>query len=492
VTVTTPPADPRGRPPVAPRRRSRREPSVFRSRRVIGTLVLLIMGFLTYLAYGANFGLPFVPTYDLTVDVPNGDLLLPGDQVRIGGALVGIVNREVAINRRGAQPYAQLSIALTHVKDLPVDTRAEIRPQSLLGEMYLALIPGHSRKLIPQDGTIPLGRAITTVSVNDALKVFGPSVQHGLRGTIAGLGDMLAGRGPDLNSTIQSISELLPGVERISALLLSPRTDLPGFIDAADSATATIAPVAQQLGQLITGGAGTLSALAAARGQLAATIDDSAPTELTATSALNRITPVLADASLLARDLRQGAALLPTATDRLAGALDAGTPALRDAPVLAAPLSHLAGALLSATSPRDPVLAQSLDELDATVQSLRGTLDYLLPAQLTCNVLGVTLRNEDSVIDNGNVDGPWLNIELILDTSEGTQVAKPSPDLHTDPFPIENASQCDAGNEPYLPGQHIGTPTGNVGTATDETAAPAGATALARKAGLLTPVPRRP
>ena len=42
-----------------------------------------------FLSYQANQGLPFVPTYKLSAELPNADTLVPGNEVRIGGIRVG-------------------------------------------------------------------------------------------------------------------------------------------------------------------------------------------------------------------------------------------------------------------------------------------------------------------------------------------------------------------------------------------------------------------
>ena len=43
-----------------------------------------------FLSYNANNGLPFVPTYDLKVELPDAYGLIKSNDVRIGGTRVGI------------------------------------------------------------------------------------------------------------------------------------------------------------------------------------------------------------------------------------------------------------------------------------------------------------------------------------------------------------------------------------------------------------------
>src|SRR3954464_6496045 len=54
------------------------------------TVLIVIVG--VYLAYNANNGLPFVPTYDVKAELPNGQKLIAGNEIRLGGFRVGVVS----------------------------------------------------------------------------------------------------------------------------------------------------------------------------------------------------------------------------------------------------------------------------------------------------------------------------------------------------------------------------------------------------------------
>jgi ABC-type transporter Mla subunit MlaD len=65
--------------------------AAFRNPTVIGALAVLITVLAVFLAYNANNGLPFVQSYRLTAQVPDAAALVPGNEVRIGGVRVGVV-----------------------------------------------------------------------------------------------------------------------------------------------------------------------------------------------------------------------------------------------------------------------------------------------------------------------------------------------------------------------------------------------------------------
>ena len=58
---------------------------------IVGAVTVLVVIVAVFLAYNANNGLPFVSTYNLKARVPNANALVKGNEVRIGGARVGVV-----------------------------------------------------------------------------------------------------------------------------------------------------------------------------------------------------------------------------------------------------------------------------------------------------------------------------------------------------------------------------------------------------------------
>ena len=71
-----------------PRRRS----SLAGSPLLIGAVTTLIIVVAVFLSYNANNGLPFVPTYNLKLVLPETSELQPNNQVRIAGTRVGVIS----------------------------------------------------------------------------------------------------------------------------------------------------------------------------------------------------------------------------------------------------------------------------------------------------------------------------------------------------------------------------------------------------------------
>ena len=59
---------------------------------LVGAVTVLVSVIAVFIAYNANAGLPFVPTYDLKAQLPTGNKLVKGNEVRVGGFRVGVVD----------------------------------------------------------------------------------------------------------------------------------------------------------------------------------------------------------------------------------------------------------------------------------------------------------------------------------------------------------------------------------------------------------------
>src|SRR2546422_59632 len=65
--------------------RGRGTASIVASPVLVGAVTTLVVIVSVFLAYNANQGLPFVPTYDLNAQIPSGANLVKSNEVRVGG-----------------------------------------------------------------------------------------------------------------------------------------------------------------------------------------------------------------------------------------------------------------------------------------------------------------------------------------------------------------------------------------------------------------------
>src|SRR5436853_4628410 len=190
--------------------RGRGTASIVASPVLVGAVTTLIVIVSVFLAYNANKGLPFVPTYDISARVPNGSNLVPGNEVRVGGFRVGVVDTikpaTQVINGKNT-PIAVVNMKLDKtVEPIALDTKVIIRSRSALGLKYVQLTPGHAQRTYKAGGTIPLANATLPVEFDDFLNTFDDKTRAASRISLSGYGDALAGRGSDLNSAIHALN----------------------------------------------------------------------------------------------------------------------------------------------------------------------------------------------------------------------------------------------------------------------------------------------
>lgn len=481
----------------------RRAPfDVFDNPVLVGTVTILTVIVAVFLSYIAENGLPFIPTYTVNVQVADAAELVKNADVRIGGARVGqvLTITPEAANRQWGRPYAQLGLALQRsLKPLPTDTRYQVRLASVLGGKYVELIPGNhgvvNRPGLPDGATLTLNRNpklnhnIPFVDLDTAFATFGPRTQAGIRSATAQLAGAVAGRGSDFNDAIYNTRALIGPLERLLALLSSSTTHLRGFISGLAATTGALAPVAPRIGSLLSGGATTFRALD--RSAVGATIDQLPPTESLGAAVLRNALPVLSDAAAIAQDLRPGARLLLRVSRRLDSVLRTAPPVFRQLPPVADALSSaLAQVRKVAQDPASTRVFKVLGTNDLGTEGasafvgIGAILNAIAPAQFSCNVGGLWSSNLASSLSEGNSTAAWLRFMPIIDSSALIQSGAPSANLHQNYHPIENARQCEAGNERYSAVEKLGNP-GHTSRAVDTTAPPAGVLARGRRAGLV-------
>ncbi|MBV9212693.1 MAG: MCE family protein [Actinobacteria bacterium] len=443
---------------------------------LIGAVTVLVTVVAVLLSYNANSGLPFVPTYHVKAEVHDASGLVDGNEVRIGGKRVGVVDGIAGrVGRHG--PYAVLKLKLDKtVEPIRSDSVVTVRPRSPLGLKYLELVPGGRGRAVPEGGRLSLAQSRRSVELDEVIDAFNTQTRNALSQALDQLGPGLAGRGAGFNQALAAAPELLYHLQRVAAVLADPRTGLRTTLRSLTSLTGQVATVAPELGSLVTGANRTAAALDSVRPQLGAVLDELPGTEQTGIDALAAARPVLADARGLVHDLRPGIGVLPVAAERLHEALQRGIPVLGHA----APLYDRLRAALDAVTAlaSDPRVRDAARRLNVALDSALPLLRFIVPAQTQCNYLGVYLRNLGSAISEGNDAGTWLRTVVIAQTNQFVARSAPSPDLHTNPYPYTAApgqhGLCEAGNEPYLPGQRFGHVPGVTARYTEDTSPPPG------------------
>ncbi|MBA3264516.1 MAG: MCE family protein [Thermoleophilaceae bacterium] len=355
---------------------------------LIGAVTVLVAIVAVFVSYNANQGLPFVPTYKLNAELPNGAKLVPGNEVRAGGFRVGVVDDITSVRRKVGgreRSIARLELTLDKtIEPLAVDTRVGVRPRSALGLKYVELVPGTARRTFETGDTVPLRNAIPVApELEDVLSTFQPRTRASAQLALEGFGDAFAGRGGQINTTIRELRPFLVHLEPVMRDLSDPKSELRNLVPALSAAAAEVAPVAELQGRLFGELADTFAAIDRDPGALQETIEQTPPTLAAATESFRVQTPFLARFADVSRRLEPGAAELRRALPLLNGALSAGVPAFRSTPELGGDLERLLRALDSLSENPNTLLA--LSDLRRALQVSRPAIEEIAPYQTVCN-----------------------------------------------------------------------------------------------------------
>jgi ABC-type transporter Mla subunit MlaD len=444
-----------------------------------------------FLAYNANRGLPWVPSYRLTAEVPNAANLVRGNEARIGGLRVGVIDDIKPVRQPDGSYMSKLNLKLeTRVRPLPVDSTMLIRPRSALGLKYLELTKGHSSQGFRDGETIPLKnyQRPRPVDIDVFYSMFDAKTRKASQENLRGYGNAFAGRGASLNEAIQHFVPLVRNAESVFKVITGRKAHFSNFFRQQANAARIVAPVAEINGNLFVALDTTFTAFAeVARPFIQQSIERGPSGLQTATEVFPKVRPFFKHSATFFAALQPGTHALRASAHDLADAFVAGVTNVRRSTSLNRRLEGFLESLRRLAT--DPLAPVALRDLTETVRVLDPTLSYLTPAQTVCNYIGLFFRNASYLLSEGDSNGTWLRFIPIITPQGPNNETGPSsapasgggPDvtnssrnwLHYNPYP--NAAgpgqtrECEAGNERFAPQKTvIGNIPGSQGTTTAE------------------------
>ncbi len=208
----------------------------------------------------------FVPVTMVTVKADRAGLQLAkfGD-VRIHGVLVGQVR---SISQDGEEAKIKIGLQPDAARNIPDNVTVEIRPTTLFGQKYVALVdPTSPSTTSLRDGTvIPASRVTTNVELQQVLATLFPLLRSirpaDLNTTLYAISTALEGRGEklgrtitDLDSYLTAINARMPTVERDLQLLASVSKTYslaaPDLVRLLKNATVTARTVVERKSDLV-------------------------------------------------------------------------------------------------------------------------------------------------------------------------------------------------------------------------------------------------
>ena len=394
---------------------------------MVGAVTTLIVIVAVFLAYNANSGLPFVPVYRVSLEIPDAARLTDNNEVRIGGHRVGVVESIDAVQPDDATATAQASgtnaaagqtggvVARLNLKldkdaePLPKDSIFRVRYRSTFGLKYLEIVRGEGDPApegfvfdglddqtdratacyLPGDERFASAQSSRNgcfepqTEFDDINNTFDTRTRTNARTNLEGFGNAFAGRGTSLNDAINSLEPLFTGLRPVTRVLLEPDTQLRRFFPELGDAARILAPVAEQQADVFTRGAIAFAAISSDPGALQETISEGPPTLQTGIDLLPRERPFLRDFATLSEELRPGVNDLRATLPVLNDAIEVGTPVLRRSTDTS---RRLEGALRSLDRlVTQPTTGVTLQRLQDTFDAAKPLAKWVAPAQTVCN-----------------------------------------------------------------------------------------------------------
>jgi virulence factor Mce-like protein len=459
----------------------RRGGSLAGSPLLIGAVTTLIVLVAVFISYNANNGLPFVPTYNIKVALPEASGLQQANQVRIAGTRVGLISalhahQDPATGRVTAIANLKLE---KNIEPLPIDSKAIVLSVSAIGLKYLELEKGSSRAPLRAGQTIPLAQTREPVDIDQLFNMFDKNTRTASQQNLNAFGTGLAGRGLGLNNTIHTLRPLVTNAIPVLQNLASPATSLRELWIALERAANQAAPVAQQQADFFSEQDTFFTAWASVAKSLEEATEGGPPSLEQATHSLPFEAPFIEKSAEFMRLLRPSAHALRVVAPPLGHAFTVGAVNLKAATELNTQLASSAQALQSFAA--NPIVAQGLEDFTQTLQYGYPVIAGLAPEQTFCNYLTLTFRNVAGLQAENVGVGSLARAAIVLaptgPNNEGYPSSAPANGpsvekaavgsnaildnnhVHANPYPnVAGPGQpklCEAANETYERGKAV-------------------------------------
>ncbi|HEX8065547.1 MAG TPA: MlaD family protein [Thermoleophilaceae bacterium] len=336
----------------------------------LALVAALVAGVLVSTAAG-----PGTSGYRVDAVFDNADFLIPGQDVKVGGARAGRVVGVHLTRDRHARIELSVDERFAPFRD---DAECSIRPQSLIGEKFVQCNPGtaDSRPLGRHGGdraTVPLARTHSPVDIDLVFSTLRRPLRERLTLIVNELGTGLAGRPQELNEAIRRANPALQATNRMFAILDGERQALGRLIVSTDRVADELVRRRREVRRFVENADGVLRTAASHRDDLDLTVRRLPPLLAELEPAATTLRDLSADARPLVGELRAAAPDVRA----LLGDLDPLTEATRPTLVRLAELSRSGLRAVRAAGPVARLLRPVADRLPPTVSLLDTLTDSI-------------------------------------------------------------------------------------------------------------------
>jgi phospholipid/cholesterol/gamma-HCH transport system substrate-binding protein len=267
--------------------------------------------------------------YDVRIELANGGQLVRGNQVKVGGAPVGIVDRIELSQSAGA--VIHLTIDDRDLVPLHRGSRATVRSTSLSGiaNRYVAIAPApNSRPEIPDGGEIPAEDGQVAVDLDQILNTLDPATQRDLRTAVRNSDEIVKGAARRANAGLAALNPALSQAGSTARELARDQRLLERFIVESADVVAQVSSRPADLDEAVGNALGATSAVASQAAALDSLLARLPPTLRRANTTFVNLRALVRDLRPAVREARPAAPLLSSFLVRLRATARDATPVI--------------------------------------------------------------------------------------------------------------------------------------------------------------------
>jgi virulence factor Mce-like protein len=243
---------------------------------------------LGYIALNMGLHGPWSNEFALNADFASANGLVPQAEVRVSGVHVGTVLTISDASDGGAL----VKMALQPNIQLRQDTRAVIRPKTLLGEKFVELVrPQSSDQAYLQSGaTIPKTQTGQAIEIDDILNAMDAPTRQAMSESFRELGVALDGRQQDVSAALAPLDNTITNLRPLARVGDNRAQELDRILTNLNTIMQALADEQDQLGHLVDSGDTVMSGIAARDQALAGTVQNGAAVFNSLDQAFNGVT----------------------------------------------------------------------------------------------------------------------------------------------------------------------------------------------------------
>jgi phospholipid/cholesterol/gamma-HCH transport system substrate-binding protein len=280
-------------------------------------LVVLIVAYLVLGGGGSS-------TYKL--ELAEGDQLVRGDQVQVGGVPVGSVTDIELTHDFKALITINVKSSLV---PLHHGTTAQVRVPSLtsVANRYIALALGpNNNPTYPSGATLPVSVTGEVTDLDQLFNTLNPKTRKGLQGFIQGTAEQYVGQGKNLGTSVEYFAPALTATNHFFSELVRDQPIFTSFLVETAKAVTTIGARQESLADLIENQNKTFQAVGSEQSQLAHGLKQLPVTLQQGNKTFAELPATFAALSELVKESRPTTKSLTTLVERLRPLLTKATP----------------------------------------------------------------------------------------------------------------------------------------------------------------------